>query len=235
MKHKIIIIDDEKDSIENLEIILTESFDNIEIIATTNNPLEGRRLILEKKPDIVLLDIQMPQMTGFELLETIPERNFELIFITAFNQYAIDAFKADAVDYLLKPYNFQDVISGIQKTITKIEKSKVSSFEDKISLKTSSGYEFVDVKDIVYVKADGSYCEIITKEKTFLVSKTLKNIQDKLDSRIFFKTHRTFLINLNYLKSFNPSENIAIMKGNFEIPVSYRIKDEFLACINSSY
>ena len=238
-----IIVDDELDSITTLKWEL-EGFDNIiEVIATFQDPLIAVSTIKQKRPDVLFLDIQMPKMSGFELLENVQGYFNFIIFITAYDEYAIEAIKVSAIDYILKPIE----ASVLKKCIDRL--SEVSFKEsvpeqlelllqqlnnknkiDKIALPTMDGLEFVKPSEIKYCKSDGNYTFVFLKSnKNILVSKTLKEIELSLTQRNFFRIHHSYLINLNFLEKYYKGKSAyVIIEGGEQIPVSRNKKNDFL-------
>lgn len=208
MELKVIIIDDEEDAIIALKSII-EINDGYKIIGQSTDPLKGLELILQKKPDVVFLDIEMPRMNGFQLLKSISNIDFDIIFSTAYKQYAIDAIKANALDYILKPVSILEVLNALEKVknrkkdsheqsqkYKKLLSDVTSSKSDRIKIPTSTGFEFIDTNDVIFLEADGSYtvAHFINKEK-LLISKTIKQIEPLFDQNKFFRTHRSYLVN----------------------------------------
>jgi two-component system LytT family response regulator len=229
MPIKLIIIDDEKDSLDALEIIISESFNNIEIIGKYSNPIEGRQKVMELNPDILMLDINMPKLSGIELAESLKrEKKFELIFVTAYNQYALDAFKANAIDYVLKPYNFCDVVNAIEKAINRIVEKNQKCVFNKISIATTKGHEVFDPTEIISIVGEGAYSVIVTKNKRFTVSRNMSDIEELLCNSTFFRCHKSYIVNLQHVVRFDKSFQVIVMSNDEEIPLSVRKKDELL-------
>ena len=237
-----VIIDDEVDAVYSIELIINEYCSNVSIIGKANSAIEGRDLILEKKPDLIFLDIEMPRGTGFDLLEMLPERNFDIIFITAYNNWAIKAFKYSAVDYILKPIDIDELIEAVNK----VEKNSSSrGFSDdkyqalleninvnknkKLSISTSEGIEYIEVSKIIRFEGEGSYSKIyIVDQPVLLISKNLKEFQELLSENNFFRTHNSHLINLEFVKKYVLKDGGHIeMKDNSIVPIARRKKDVF--------
>jgi two-component system, LytTR family, response regulator len=212
---KAVIIDDEKNAVISIEIALKEYCPGIEVVGTTTSSGEGIALIREKKPDLVFLDIQMPHMNGIEMLEVFgDERSFEVIFVTAFNDFAVKAFRLSATDYLLKPLNVADLVKSVDRMQTKQRNTQAANervqklraaLSGKLSVPTSNGTEFVPLENIIRIQADGSYSKIVcVNNKTWLVSRHLKEFQLSLDGEPFFRTHKSHLINFNHIRKYMP-------------------------------
>jgi two-component system LytT family response regulator len=240
---KVVIVDDEIKAINSLELILSEYCQNLKIVGRAGNVVEAIKEIQNKKPDIVFLDIEMPYGTGFDVLESIPERNFAVIFTTAYNDYAIKAIKANADDYLLKPVDIEELLIAVKKAQEKIQKpaftdpvkeSQVYSGQNhipkKIPLATNEGCEFVNLDDIVRVAAEGSYSTIFLSDKRkVMVSKNLKEIEDMLQSSFFYRVHKSHLINLLLVKRLIRIDGGTIeMTDGSHVALSRRNKEEFI-------
>ncbi|MGN6569524.1 MAG: LytR/AlgR family response regulator transcription factor [Flavipsychrobacter sp.] len=227
---KAVIIDDEPDSIAILQLQLERHCKNIETIITFNNPEKALLDIPVITPDIIFLDVEMPIMNGFEMLERLAPLEYNIIFITAYSQYAVRAFKFNALDYLLKPVNNED----LQLAITKIEtgqKQLRRQFTQasqnfggaeitSVAFSSLNGVTFLSLEDIVYVEASNNYCRISqTDGATHIVSKTLKDVQLVLEDSHFMRVHRQYLVNLNRVKHFNKNDGILTMDTKKEIPI----------------
>jgi two-component system LytT family response regulator len=243
-KLKTVIIDDEHDAVNFISSIIGEYCPSLEVVGKAHNVLEGVAVITDKKPDLVFLDIEMPNGTGFDLLSHFPEKDFDVVFITAFNHYAIKAIKFSAVDYILKPININEFIEAVNKVVlNRNEKSPASdesfrmlmenlksSHPTRLAIPTSDGMEYLNPKDIIRIEADRSYSWFyITGNRKILVSKHLKEFQDLLSDRYFFRSHNSHLINLKYVKKFIRKEGGYIeMQDGEQIPISRNRKDLFL-------
>ncbi len=242
-KLKAIIVDDELDSITALKWELEEFSDKIEIIDSFQNPQEAISSIKANRPDVLFLDIQMPEMDGFELIRKVKGYFNQVIFITAFDEFAVQAFKVSAIDYILKPVEPE----ALKKCIDKLKKQYAQDiieeqFEllfdklnkknkiDKIALSTLDGLEFVKPSQILYCKSDSNYTFVfINNKKKILVSKTLKEIENSLVSQNFFRVHHSYLVNLNFLEKYYRGKSAyVVMEGGKQIPVSRNKKSDFL-------
>lgn len=243
-KLKTIIVDDEQDAVDFISSIICEYCPSLEVTGKAHNVTEGIRVINEIKPDLVFLDVEMPNGTGFDLLSQFPEKEFEVVFITAFNHYAIKAIKFSAVDYILKPININEFIDAVNRVVQKrSEKSfqgnesiKVlmenlrSALPSRLAIPTSEGMEYLNPKDIIRIEADRSYSWFfITGNRKILVSRHLKEFQDLLSDRYFFRSHNSHLINLKYVRKFirRDGGSIEMLDGSF-VPVSRDKKEIFL-------
>lgn len=239
-----VIIDDEKNAVEFINTIIGEYCPSLEVVGQASDVNEGISKIEEMKPDLVFLDVEMPNGTGFDLLTHFPEKEFDVIFITAFNHYAIKAIKFSAVDYVLKPVNITEFIQAVDKVVHKhtgershnneslkilLENLK-SSHPSRLAIPTNDGMEYLNPKDIIRIEADRSYSWFfLTGGRKILVSKNLKEFQDLLSDRYFFRPHNSHLINLRFVHKYIRKEGgyIEMMDGS-QIPVSRNRKEPFL-------
>lgn len=241
MPLKVIIIDDEQDAVDSLELMLTEYCSEVTIIGKAYSVIDAVKEIQSKNPDLVFLDVEMPHGTGFDVLDVILKRTFEVIFVTAYNEYAIKALKAAAIDYILKPMDIDELIIAVNKVKNKLNEKQPDSSEKfvsaetpinqlpkKISIHTSEGLEFVDTADIVRIEADGSYSSIfLNNNKKIFCSKNLKEFQNILNKEIFFRAHHSHLINLYQVKRYLRNEGMIEMTDGSNISLSRRNRDEF--------
>lgn len=246
-KIKAILIDDELSSLQNLRQKLDEFCPDIQVIATAQKPEEAMLLIKLHKPDVIFLDIEMPKMSGFRMLDELGECDFEIIFTTAYNHYAIDAIRISAFDYLMKPISIKDLQVAVERlgkmrnhtqTKEKIDILRTSmndkkTQEDKIAIPTSEGLEFIPIKNILHIESSSNYSKIYFKEsKSILVTKLLKDFEDMLQPYRFYRIHNSHLINLNYIQKYVKSQGgQVVMQDGTVIDVARRKKDEFLKMI----
>jgi len=241
---KTLIVDDEPDAVSFISSIIEEYCPKLEIAGTANSVKEAVKIIVDKQPELVFLDVEMPHGSGFDLLLQFPEKTFDVIFITAFNHYAIQAIKFSAVDYILKPININEFIQAV----TKVFEKRTQAFDrgakydallenirttppTRLAIPTSDGLEFLNTRDIIRIEADRSYCWFyLTDKRKILVSRNLKEFQELLTSRNFFRPHNSHLINLEHVKKYVRHEgNSAIMADGSQIPISRNNRDLFLA------
>ncbi len=240
-----IIIDDEKHAREFLDKLIKRYFNiKLQVLELCDSVNSGILAINTFNPDIVFLDIQMPNENGFELFKKIEKITFEVIFTTAHKDYAINAIKYGAFDYLLKPINQIDLLSVLKryeiKKSTSQQRERLSIVLDnlqtannsfnKIAFPTQTGYDLISLNSILYCKSDSNYCKVIlVGGKEILLAKTLKYVEQLINSSIFFRVHKSFLVNLNYIQNFNKLDELSIIITNGEkIPVSVRKKESFL-------
>lgn len=239
---KIVIIDDEKNVRLVLKNILKIVNPEAEIIGEAASVNEGVKLLQEVKADLVLLDIKLGDGTGFDLLNKLENIDFKLIFITAFNEYAIKAFKFNALDYLLKPIDPEELKNAVLKVQEKLVsenelKQIISNYQEnqessdkKLVVKTSNKTHFIQLTDLLYFKSDGSYCQIITKEKTVLASKNLKYFQELLPEEMFVRTHQSYVVNKKYIVGIE--NNQVVLINEIKIPISVRKLHEIRKKLN---
>lgn len=235
-----IIIDDEPDAVELLTIRLSQKCPQIEVVAACTGSIKGIAAIIEHRPDIVFLDIEMPQMNGFQVLEAVEGIPFALVFVTAYDKFALKAFRYSALDYLLKPIDSNELMQAVSKIEKQKQTSKEQvnhlksqytnasrSFPDKIALPYQNGVAFVKLADILYCESDDNYTKFYMPEGQFyLVTKSLKEVQELLEERGFLRIHRQYLINLNHIKKFVKGEGAyVVMTNGVSIPVSRLNKD----------
>jgi len=241
---KAIIIEDEEQNLERLQNLLSEHCNDINVIGDANGVKNGFELIDRLKPDLLFLDIQLTDGTGFDLLELFEIITFKVIFITAFEEYALKAFRFSALDYLLKPVDPDELVNAVNKAQRQIEpefkiqfknalKSIASKDFDKIVLKDSESIYLVDLSDIIYCEADGNYTRFhFILEKPFLVSNPIKAYESFLKDSLFLRVHRSYLINLRHFKRFEKSEGgKAILSDNIEIPIASGRREELFEFI----
>lgn len=242
-----IIVDDELKSRESLKILVEEFCNDISVVAMCKDVTETVERIDALKPDLVFLDIQLQRETGFDLLSRYDHCPFEVIFTTAYSEYAIQAFKFSAIDYLLKPIDLEELRASIAKvqrrkdnSVTErlqqlIENLNSSSRENyKLALPTSDGLIFVKINDILYCAASSNYTEItMTDNKKYLVTRTLKEYDEMLSGQNFYRIHHSYLINLDGVKKYVRGEGgYVIMSNDKSLDVSKRKRDGFLEKIS---
>lgn len=243
-KLQTVIIDDEPNAVEFISSVIQDHCPELEVAGKAYNVTGGISKIEELKPDLVFLDVEMPNGTGFDLLSNFPEKEFDVVFITAFNHYAIKAIKFSAVDYILKPLNIEEFIGSVKKVLQKRAVSPPSGNESfkvlmenlktpvpsRLAIPTADGMEYLNPKEIIRIEADRSYSWFyLTGNRKILVSKNLKEFQDLLSDRYFFRSHNSHLINLKFVHKFVRREGGFIeMQDGEQIPISRNKKDLFL-------
>ncbi|NJO92809.1 MAG: response regulator transcription factor [Chloroflexia bacterium] len=233
-----IIVEDEKRSRETLKNLLDEFCKDIEVVGMAGSVDEAVAEILEKKPDLLFLDIELQSGTGFDVLEKVKHQYFEIIFTTAFEHYAIKAIKISSIDYLLKPIDIEELENAIEKVRNKKDQTtykqqleillnnvhKKPDENRKICVSTADGIEFLKVYDIIYCEASGSYTTIYLKNRDkLLLSKHLKEYENLLSDYEFMRVHNSYLVNLQEVKSFVKSDGgYILMNNNAQISISQK-------------
>ena len=249
---KAILVDDEPDGIRTLKKMLELHCPRVEVVATCSNAIEAKHQIREMEPDVIFLDIQMPEKNGLELLSELPAKNFEVIFVTAHNEYMLQALQYSAADYLLKPVDEDRLVDAVQRVELRLESGKEeknteallhnlsktgSPAEMRLCLPTLKGFIVLKLEDIIYCEAERSYTIFhIDGNKTVTVSKPLLDYDNLLKDTSFLRIHKSFLINLLHVKEYQRGEGgLVIMSDNAEIEVSRRKKDQFLLKIKEVF
>lgn len=237
---KAIIIDDERHSCDALQMLINKCCPQIQIAAICYSGTDAIEKIRELKPDLIFLDIEMPNMNGFQMLEKIPKIDFEIIFTTSYDQYAITAFKFSALDYLLKPVDREELEKAVQKVSKKINPAISQQLEillqkinqptipvQRIALPTMQGLEFVPVESIIRCSSSSNYTEFfLADKKRFLVSRTLKETEDMLTEHAFLRVHHSHIVNLNAITRYVKGEGgYLIMSDGSMVDVSRSRKE----------
>lgn len=249
-KFKALIVDDERPGRENLKAILSEYFPEISVVGMADNGTKAKKLIEELNPNIIFLDVELGVDNGLDFLKSLDNTNFETIFVTAYEEYAVKAFRTKAIDYILKPIDIDDLKDAIQKVKSKL--SQNVGFADQpitsdelnandnrndvfIKVNTQDGSELISTEDIIYLQSINYYTNIVLKDKREIIStKTLKEHQKQLSKTDFFRIHNSYIINLRYLKGVISKESFyAKLINDVQISISRRRKDEFLAFLNN--
>lgn len=236
-----LIVDDEANNRENLRLALDAYCPEVEVVAEADSALTALDRIKEVRPDLVFLDIAMPLGSGFDLLESLPRIDFEIIFVTAYDQYAIRAIKFAAVDYLLKPINALELKQAVERVQIKRQQQQsqgqlqallhnLQQQEKKIALPQSDHIEFVAVNSIIRCRGDRNYTHFHLKDgRELLVSRTLKEYVDLLDDSSFFRVHQSHLVNLDCVQKYRKRDGgMLITTDGAKIPVARARKDELL-------
>lgn len=239
---KAVIIDDEPKAIQSLAWELSNFENDIEVTATFSNPEDAIVFVENTSIDCLFLDIEMPTMDGFQFLDQLKHKDFAIIITTAYNEYAIKALKEEAIDYLLKPIDSDD----LEKAIEKIKKHKSKGFNSdkfermllnfndrfnnkKITINTDGKLLFLEPDEIEFISSDGNYSTInFINGKKLMVTKKLKEMNDLMPENQFFRIHNSYIINLYKIKEFFKAEGYVILNNNQKIPVSRQRKSEFL-------
>lgn len=237
---KAIIVDDEIAAREVISTLIADFCPNVQVVAIVSDTFEAEKEIERQQPDLVFLDVEMPKRSGIQFLQSLKKINFEVIFITAFDQYALQALKLSAVDYLLKPVEIKELIhaihkvqsgkSGLNRVQNLIENS--SSKRKKIVLPQADAIDFVEIDTILYCIAEGSYTRfVLNTKKEILVSRSIKNYEDVLIPEGFYRCHKSYIVNLTAVSRYQRSGTLVISNGT-SLPVSRTKREEILTLIS---
>ena len=237
---KAVIIEDESSSREILRNYLAKYCKNVDVLGEAASVKEGIELLAQTQPDVVFLDVEMPFGNAFDLLDQLPERSFETVFVTAYNSYALEALNNHAAYYLMKPINIDELIKSVSY-VTEIKekenaledrilKSKLNKAEGKITLPQQDGFQVLNIADILYCKADDNYTEIYLENKKLLVSKTLKYFEEALADYPFARIHKSYLVNVNEVIKYRKGKGGSVIVSNGkELLVSASRKKQLLS------
>jgi two-component system, LytTR family, response regulator len=236
-----VIIDDEKNALEVLELQLSRFCPGVNVVAAANGGIKGIEAIKKYKPELVFLDIEMPHKNGFDVLNETKDLNYKVVFTTAYDQFAIKAFKFSAIDYLLKPIDITELQQAVEKAKQGSsgleEKMKLflqqyqpASNKELIALPAGDAMQFFKAHDIIRCESDSNYTYIfLTGGKKILLSKTLKEIEESLQGLSFFRIHQSHLINMNHVSKFSKSEgSYVIMSDGSNLNISRNRKEFFM-------
>lgn len=240
MKLNAILIEDESNSREILRNYLAKYCPNVHLVGEADSIGKGLALIESKSLDLVFLDVEMPFGNAFDLLDQLPERTFETVFVTAYDHYAKDALNHHAAYYLTKPINIDELIKAVEYVVEVRQKenalengvlqSKAKSANGKITLPQQDGFQVLNVSDIIYCKADDNYTEIFLEDKRIVVSKTLKYFEEALSSYAFARIHKSYLVNIDEVVKYRKGKGGSVVVSNGkELLVSASRKKELLS------
>lgn len=246
---KALIIDDEIHCCDSLQWLLKNYCPEIDVAGTAHHAETAVQLIRKLKPQLLFLDVEMPDINGFEMLSSLPDIDFSIIFTTAFDKYAVRAIRFGAMDYLVKPidkddlrkavetflkHNPRDTEKQLSALLTHIRKSNDLAFQ-KVAFPTQHGYELIMIKNIMVCEGSSNYTNVhLQQGQHMLVSKTLKEIQETLDFPPFFRVHHSFLVNLQFITRYIKGEGgFVVLANDMTIPVSRSKKDELLRIITN--
>ncbi len=244
-KLEAVLVDDEDKALQSLSWELTNFSDEIDVVASFTDPNKALDYLEYHTPDCLFLDIEMPTMDGFQFIQKLKNKDFPVVITTAYNQYAIKALKNEAIDYLLKPIDSDDLKETIIKirkfnskvyTAEKLEKLLLNfnskSINKKVTFSTDGKLLFLDSDDILYAESDGNYSTIYLSDgQKIVLTKKLKEVNELLPGDTFFRIHNSYIINLSKIKEFLKTDGYVILKSNHKIPVSRQKKSDFLDLI----
>jgi two-component system LytT family response regulator len=240
MELKAVIVEDEANSREILRSYLAKYCENVTLLGEGATIEEGLAQIKKHQPDLVFLDVEMPFGNAFDLLDQLPERSFETVFVTAYNQYAMDALNHHAAYYLMKPINIDELVKAVDYVRAIKEKENALEgqvlqarsvrAEGKITLPQQDGFQVLEVSDIYFCKADDNYTEIYLEKKKIVVSKTLKYFEDALQSYSFARIHKSYLVNVSEVVKYKKGKGGSVVLSNGkELSVSASKKADLLS------
>ncbi|MGI9547309.1 MAG: LytR/AlgR family response regulator transcription factor [Flavobacteriaceae bacterium] len=244
-KLEAVLVDDEEKALQSLSWELTNFSEEIDVVASFTDPFKALGYLESNSPDCLFLDIEMPTMDGFQFIKKLNNNDFPVVITTAYNQYAIKALKNEAIDYLLKPIDsddLKDTINKIRKfnsriyTAEKLEKLLLNfnskSINKKVTFNTDGKLLFLDSEDILYAESDGNYSTVYLQDgQKIVLTKKLKEVNALLPSDTFFRIHNSYIINLSKIKEFLKTDGYVVLKSNHKIPVSRQKKSDFLDLI----
>ncbi len=235
-----ILVDDEQAALNTLSWEIERHLSDVEIVAQFDDPHAALEKIQQQPPDILFLDIQMPKMSGFELLQQVPQLKSQVIFVTAYDQYAVQAFRINATDYLLKPFESTELIEAFRRAKTKLQLPEAAATKNqnlerlrlsfqKIPLHKSQGIEFVFPHQVVYCQSDGSYTSVILERRKVLISRSLGEFAEQLVPHSFMRVHKSYLVNLSHIQEYVRTDGgYLIMDNGHKVPVSRRKKEQLM-------
>ncbi|MEL6561576.1 MAG: LytTR family DNA-binding domain-containing protein [Bacteroidota bacterium] len=256
MIYKTLIVDDEQEALNRLSFHLKD-FGELEIIDRCSNGKEALKSITNNKPDIVLIDIEMPEMSGIEVLRKVKDVFPYFIFVTAYSHYAIEAFEQHAIDYILKPYSKERIKQAVHRAIAMIQRDQLAenaknyhrflsehltsspepTYIKRIAVKSLKNTVFIDVNEVLYIEAANQYVNVFTAAKTFVVRESMDKLEQTLDPGSFFRTHRSYIVNLNQIEAIeNVDKHIsnAVLKNGQKIKVSNNRKSKLNSSMGAS-
>lgn len=246
MKLRTILVDDESHGLDTLQWQLQEYCPEIEVVAQCSSPVDAIEQIRRLTPHLVMLDIEMPKMNAFEMLKHLEPVAFDIIFTTAYDQFAVNAFKVSALDYLLKPVDEDELKRAIAKAVKRSAAASTEQLQllhermehprkplEKLALPTSEGLELIPVRNIIYCESESNYCHIfIDGGKQRFITRTLKEIQEALDGSGFFRIHNSYLANLDHITRYVRGDGgYVVMSNGTQLTVARSKKDELMGVI----
>jgi two-component system LytT family response regulator len=234
-----VIIDDDFYAVENAKLIINQLDVEIEIVGEANSVVAGIKTINKTKPELIILDIELPDGTAFDLLDCYEDYDFNIIFVSAFNHYAVKAFKYSSVAFLEKPISKEDFKTAFDTVKTeKLEKSSYKNLAEnyksqkpfKIELRTREGIYYIDVNDIIFIEADGRYSTVhVNNSQKIFISKGIGEFEELLSEWNFYRTHLSFLVNINFVSQIlTADEGEILLKNNSRIILSAKKRDHFI-------
>lgn len=241
---KACIVDDEKKGRDSLQTLLEQYCSEVEVVGHADSVENAYQFIIRNKPELVFLDVEMPQGSGFELLKKFDKISFKTIFVTAHQHYAIKAIRFSAIDYLLKPVDVDELVAAVQNALQNDKQNPHQQYSGllenlehagpkKIAIPVKDGVTFIDPCDIIHLQADGTYTHIFTGTGKYTASRNIKEYEELLSDQFFFRAHNSHLINLKHVRHFSRVDGYFVqMSDGSTVEVARRRKDEFLALMN---
>jgi len=246
---RVVLIDDEPFNLDSLRIELNTYCPDVEIVGQFTDPREGALALRHAPPDLLFLDIAMPHMNGFQLLESLEDIAFDVVFVTAYDEYAVRAFNFNAVDYLVKPVQHADLVQAVQRARDRQGMRTVSGEElralitntqahagglESIALPTAEGFEFIHVNTILYLQSDSNYTWVVLTDGTrHLLARTLKDMSGMIRYPQFFRAHQSYYVNLNHARKYVRGQGgYLVLQDGTQIPVSRANRDNLLLKFN---
>lgn len=247
-KYSAIIIDDEKDAREALSSLIELYCPEVEIVGEANSIPTAKSLILTRRPALIFLDISIGETLGFDLLQQLESIHFQIIFTTAHSEYALRAFRVNAVDYLLKPIEPAQLVAAVEKVknnqlsttlnqqLAQIHQSLPKQDSKQLTINSADGIFIVDPDEIVYVRGEGNYSTFYLKdESTVIASKNLGFFEKDLEPPVFFRCHQSFMVNTSQIKKIDSKEGILELRGGARVSFSAKKKEDLLRLLNGEY
>ncbi len=244
---KAVIIDDEQKNISMLSGLLRDYCPQVQLVGSAHNAATGKKLIEETKPQLVFLDVEMPYGSGFDLLRSMPGLEAEVVFITAFDQYALNAFRYAALDYLLKPVNIEQLQDAVHRAGQRVKEKSITAnydlllsnldekdtFKKSIALNDKGQQHIVPLADILYIIADGSYTHIYTVKRSYVTTRNLKDFEQIFPPDIFCRIHHGHLVNKAQIDKVQKGRGgLVIMKDGKQLEIAVRRKEEFMKMLH---
>jgi two-component system, LytTR family, response regulator len=241
MKIRTVIIDDERNGIGNLEILLERFCADVKVVNTFTDPILALEKLKTLDFELLFLDINMPHISGLDLLDVLGKRNFKVVFTTAHDHYTAKAFRKDVLDYLLKPIDIIELVQSVEKVkkslqIDVFEKNNLSHDHSKLKIPTRDGFQYVQIDEVVYLKSDSNYTIFILTNGTKVTSsKTLKFYEEQMPNELFCRIHESYIINISKVKRYIKGDGGQVVLSNHdELEVSRKRKVDLLAMLNAN-
>jgi len=235
-----IIVDDERDAVELLSDRIGHLYPNIVVATAKLNWGEALRALKENKYDLVFMDISLPGKNGIDLLKLVPQLESEIIFVTAHEEYALNAFSLAATGYILKPIDDEFFTAAVDKALERIENKRlatgprpISTLSNKIGIPNKNGVDYVNVRDIIFLESTNKCTKVVTASAVYVSSQNLGKFKEVINDDSFFQVHRSYIVNLNFVLRYE-STGVVILSNKMEIPVSRNVKNEFLKIFNNN-